>query len=220
MAEESNITSNLEFCNYLRLQILVNKGSEILRNLFVTQWNSMHDVKWEGSDLSGNNFITGFGKDLHAKCSKIQKEHLSSGNITKWDLILLIEAVKCLSVNTEYNIFQELKSLRNKLAHLGEPKVNDEEYHNYWKQISILLLKLDFSPDEIEKVKTMPIEANNKSLDMLDPAVKKLRDSGNKAFKEGLYDGSIEFYTEAICSPGVSNKHLAVLYSNRYVSAK
>lgn len=215
MAEKA-ATDSASFSNYLRLVILLNKTNDIIRDLFITHWDSNNTGKWEDSDLNRTEFINGLGKDLYKKSQRIQQEYLKSRNIKDWDLPLLVNCLKCFKGNFPCTILDQLKAERNKLAHVGEPKIDDGDFEKHWHQISGLLLQINLPQEEIDKVKSMPIETNKQSPETsLDPVVKELKDSGNKAFKEGRFEEAIDFYTKAICTPGVSIKNLAILYSNR-----
>lgn len=65
----------------------------------------------------------------------------------------------------------------------------------------------------MDKIKSnAPIETT------VDPKVKELKDSGNEAFKNENFKESIYFYTQAISTPDVPDKELAILHSNRSVA--
>lgn len=215
MAEKKEVDPLLT--NYIRLQALAHKGKKPLKQVFIKQWNLSSEDKWKDSKTNRQTFIDGPGKTLFKNLPRIQKEHLKSRSIDDWNLQLLISAVKCLNADIPYKVYDKLKVLRNKVSSLGEAKVCNKEFEDYWKRISSLLLQLGITQEEIDEVKSLPVgTAVDESPEVPKVAeVQEMKEEGNKAFKNEQYEKSTEFYTTAISNPNACNKELALLYSNR-----
>lgn len=219
MAEKPEFTPNPYLSKFTRLEILSNKGNDYLRQAFIKKWNSMEGTtEWKDTVLNKQEFLTDVGKQVYQNSSKIEKECLDFRSITHWYLPLLIESVRCLNADIPYEIFEDLKTLRKNLVKLAKPDgVNDQEYEDYWDNISALLMKIGVEKDEIDLVKTAPIESLIEKPEELevDLAVTELKKLGNDAYKKDKFKKAIEFYTKALSHFNVPIKEVAILYSNR-----
>lgn len=210
----------------MRLWFLVHKTNDYLRKQFIQQWDLINGAKkWKDTEENRLQFIKGFGKKLYSKSDRNEKETMSMRNLANWDITLLIKSLNCLNATYLHKIVDELRLFRNKLAHLGELKIDDNQFEEYWKQISDLLLQLDISEKEIEEIRYREIKSSDKSEKEEEsvpvpepesaPGVLELKQEGNKAFQQENFEEAIRLYTKAICTSNVLKKDLAMLYSNR-----
>lgn len=111
--------------NYMRLQSLMNNVAlPLLRKIFIDNWKSKYQCEWINSETQGTEFISNVGANLFKDARKIQKQLLKTGDIQKWDVPLLIDALKCFKSKTKSSqeqnkSFNNLKEVRNQLSHHG-----------------------------------------------------------------------------------------------------
>ena len=78
------------FQNYLRLTLLLKEGTQLLRQLFRSQYKKWAKIDWEDNPEFARTFIsTKDGKGIHKECSPNQKKLLESGDLNCWDISIL-----------------------------------------------------------------------------------------------------------------------------------
>ena len=210
-----------DFHNWCKLEFLTMRGSEFLRSLFKKSWQTKFNKVWNSS-TSGKVFINGVGNDVYQEAFRDQRKLLEQGDIDKWDLSLLRNALvntSLLKNKQERKNVNELTGIRNKLAHHSSKCISDTEFEDYWNKISQLLCDLGDSKEELEELKTS-LRSNKIALTQSQNIKKatELKLEGNKAFSAKDYSKAIEYYTEAIVLPDIPSSDLAILYSNRSAS--
>lgn len=200
--------------NYIRLQnLLMSIALPLLRKQFVSNWETKYQREWSNSEIQGTEFISDvLFANLFKEAGKIQKNLLKTGDIMKWDLPLVIEALKCFPSSKEQkSSFSTLKEVRNKLSHHGRLEIENEMFEKTWKSTSEALINLGVSQDDLDKAKTVFGQESVLNIEKAE----KLKDEGNVHVKNNRFGLAVSKYTEAIYQPGLPSKELAILYSNR-----
>lgn len=207
--------------NYMRLQHLLNYiALPLLRTAFINNWKTTSRNEWTNSEISGAELISDIGANLFKTVGKMQKELLKSGDIEKWDLPLVIDALKCLpdlsetttiSIKEQHNSFYILKQVRNQLSHHAGLEIDNEMFENMWRSTAEVLIKFGVSHDVIDKAKIVSMQENKENI----ATANKLKVEGNLQIKNSNYSLAVSKYTEAIKQEGLPAKESAILYSNR-----
>ncbi len=227
--ETSSLSLQTEYtANLFRLQCLLNEvASKHLRKTFHDLWTSETQKVWTNSPADGEELITGFGQGLHSRSQKIQKRLLAEGNCENWDLALLIDVLKSFKTAAvtqgSTSRLDGLREIRNQIAHLGGFRLKPEEFEKHWTKAANILLELGIEQVEIDHARNLkiggePLEDNSEPPRAQNPAAQKctaLKDEGNVLYRKQKFAEAIEVYTKAIGLEGITNKDLAILYSNR-----
>lgn len=68
---------NKEFTNYIKLQLLLNRATAVLRTIFLKRWKQMEGEEWVNSEENANQFI-----GIHGKGYQIYEK--SKSNVVKF----------------------------------------------------------------------------------------------------------------------------------------
>ncbi|KAG4071231.1 hypothetical protein HA402_008966 [Bradysia odoriphaga] len=178
---------------------------------------------------NGKQFIEGAGKSIFQKSKSIQKSALKTGNINRWDLPLIIDAIKCLEmyasagkrfiVADEHKNLDNLKSIRNQLSHQPTTEVTEENFRKYWDATSQILLSFGVSQATLDEAKNLKFTELTDDLTATSESnaaiADEYKEAGNKYYAAKKYQDAIDKYTEAMQLPGIPLKTLSMLHSNR-----
>ncbi|KAM7442499.1 hypothetical protein ABFA07_008598 [Porites harrisoni] len=149
--------------NYFRTcYIAFNLVPEGLRKVFKQEWNFLYmttpfgewkDIPQNGSDFYNNE--TGRSRKKNARYfATIQK-----GNTAEWDCscllfaILFSDSIGTTLSSTIRKEVDDLRQVRNDIAHINEVELTDAEFKNYVARVIAAFSSLKLSTDEIEDVK-------------------------------------------------------------------
>lgn len=154
---------NVDLRNWLKLKVVLNRATDILRKQFLSRWKLHNEGKdWVNSRETGIHFITGLGKDVYDGAKKLQKRALKNGDVNLWDLTTVVLALRTTSspepednqeLKDENEKVQRLLSVRNKLDHHPTKIVTDKEFLAWWEEVSSILVALGDSADELNCLK-------------------------------------------------------------------
>ena len=149
--------------NYFRIcYIAFNLVPEGLRKVFKQEWNFLYmttpfgewkDIPQNGSDFYNNE--TGKSRKKNARYfATIQK-----GNTAEWDCscllfaILFSDSIGTILSATIRKEVDDLRQVRNDIAHINEVELTDAEFQNYVARVIAAFSSLKLSTAEIEDVK-------------------------------------------------------------------
>lgn len=214
---QTNDNVPLDVQNYMRLQNLLNSVAlPLLRKIFIDNWKTIFQRDWMNSEEQGTEFVRDFGSTLFRDARKIQKNVLKTGDIQKWDVPLMIDALKCFKAKAKFSqeqhkSFNILKEVRNELSHHGGLQVDDKLFEKMWNSTSAALINLGVLQDDLEKAKLVSTQENKESIEKAE----KLKLEGNSLVKSKNFKLAVNKYSEAISEPGLPSTELAILHSNR-----
>lgn len=203
--------------NYMRLQNLLNYiALPLLRKEFTDKWKNKHQREWINSETQGTEFINNDGATLYKEARKIQKNILKTGDIQKWDVPLMIDALKCFksksaSNQEQHKSFNNLKEVRNQLAHHGGFEIDNKLFETMWSSTSEALLVLGISQDDLDKAKIASVQENQANI----KKAESLKAEGNLHVRNNNFKSAVDKYSEAIGQPGLPAKERSILHSNR-----
>jgi hypothetical protein len=207
----ANISSEVR--NYFKLDLLTARSRVSLSHLFKNRYSLFNNGQmWDDSPTCGNNYVTNVvSKNKNISLTSIQKASVSNGNSDEWDvttltnLLLFIDRPKTLStieiqqLDQEDKLLQQLREIRNKLAHNATKSVDDVQFNQLWTDLAAILVAFGDVDTELDKLKDdsvfespkQPINEENMK------EVVRLNSLGIQAHKDGKYSEAITFYTKA-----------------------
>jgi len=212
--------------NYIRLQCLLNTTtSGMLREQIRAKWKIQYKSDWEDLPENGTNFVSGLGQALYKRAGRFQRKLLESGDLQKWDILLLIDALNCLDKSCRVKL-EPLRKVRNIISHQGSMELENTEFENMWQTISEILEYYGVGQDELLKIKKLELNNDqqfkpsieNHSNEANITRAEELKNNGNDLFKREQYKPAIFMFTEALKLPGIRSDDIAVLYSNRSIA--
>ncbi|XP_046855151.1 uncharacterized protein LOC124448185 [Xenia sp. Carnegie-2017] len=151
---ESRGTRNLSY--YQQIIIVVQKE---LAQFFIKEWNTRYKSihgEWDDTKNSGKKFCT---LESGRKLNKKLRLKYQDGETSKWDCTTLFNAIlysnsigKHLDKRTK-NAVHALRCERNKYAHWYERECSDDDFDDIVSIIEKSFKYLNFSLDEINKIK-------------------------------------------------------------------
>ncbi|XP_073231157.1 uncharacterized protein [Porites lutea] len=149
--------------NYFRIcYIAFNLVPEGLRRVFKQEWNFLYittpfgewkDIPQNGSDFYNNE--TGRSRKNNARYFATIKK----GNTAEWDCscllfaILFSDSIGTTLSSTIRKEVDDLRQVRNDIAHINEVELTDVEFQNYVARVIAAFTSLKLATDEIEDVK-------------------------------------------------------------------
>ncbi|CAF4232928.1 unnamed protein product [Rotaria sp. Silwood2] len=223
-----------EVRNYFKLDLLIARSRVSLRHLFKKRYVLFNNGQvWNDSPTCGNNYVTNvIAKNKKINLTPVQKTSVSNGNSDEWDvttlttLLLFIDRSKTLStseiqqLDQEEKLLQQLREIRNKLAHNATKSVDDVQFNQLWTDLAAILVAFGDVDTELDKLKDDSVFESSKqpiNEENMKEALR-LNSLGTQAHKDGKYSEAVTFYTKATVLPGVSNHDRAILYSNMAAS--
>jgi len=216
----------------MKLEYGLKEARELLQKEFQRRWRLVHAHDWINSaTVGGNEFIRGFGSEVYKKAGRLQKKSLEEGDLNKLDITTIAQLLQTKYIKSSKDAnFQDLQSaiqeiveVRNKLAHHPTKSLSESEFINLWLKLSKAMRSLGFPEGELDSIRFADSMAgisfghtnlrpvNEKSI----TEGTKLKESGNKLFRQNQFKDAIEMYSQGISLPDLPDDILAVLYSNR-----
>ncbi|KAG0295940.1 Stress-induced-phosphoprotein 1, partial [Dissophora globulifera] len=165
------------------------------------------------------HFANNVGLNVYRYVGKIQKEYLERGDISKWDLTIFNAIFTMINLNRD-RVFQanlkRLMPIRNSIAHYSDKKISTQEFQKHWSELKGILLFLGVTEEELDDI--IHSHSSDSKMYIMSENVKKsieLKDEGNNLMKVQEFLMAETKYTDAITLPGISDRDLSVLYSNR-----
>ena len=223
-----------EISNYFKLDLLIARSRVSLRHLFKNRYSLFNNGQlWNDSPTCGNNYVTNvIKKNKNISLTPIQKASVSNGNSDEWDvttlsnLLLFIDRPTTLStseiqqLDQEDKLLQQLKEIRNKLAHNATKSVDDTQFHQLWTALAAILAAFGDVDTELDKLKDDSVFESSKQPFNAENVkeASRLNSLGTQAHKDGKYFEAVTFFTKAIVIPSVPNHDRATFYSNMAAS--
>ena len=154
---------SLEQLNYFRIcDVSVNLVPVGLRQIFRNEWDVRYKTtllgEWKDTPQNGGDF---YHKERR-KCSSKNARYLTkiqNGNTAEWDCTCLFFAIlysnsigTTLSPAVQIHV-DDLRQVRNDIAHISEAKLTDAEFQNYVARVLHAFTSLSLPINEIEDVK-------------------------------------------------------------------
>ncbi|CAF1308891.1 unnamed protein product [Adineta ricciae] len=228
----ANIT--LEVRNYFKLELLISRSYNPLRNLFKTRYSLFNNGQtWIDSPTCGNNYLTNvITKNKNINITPAQKTSVANGNTSEWDIstlcsiLLFSRRPQTLNSNDIQQLDQEdklvtqLRDTRNKLVHHSSKSVDHTEFNQLWNDISTILVTFGENETELDKLKEdsifdLPRQIINEENTN---EAKYFNSLGTKAHKDENYSEAIALFIKATVLPGVSDHDRAAFFSNMAAS--
>ena len=149
--------------NYFRIcYIAFNLVPEGLRNVFKQEWNFLYKTtpfgEWEDVPQNGRDFYINETRKSHKKNARYLAM-IQKGDTAEWDCSCLFFAIlfsdsigTTLSATIRKEV-DDLRQVRNDIAHINEVELTDAEFQNYVARVIAAFTSLKLSTDEIEDVK-------------------------------------------------------------------
>ncbi|KAG4067083.1 hypothetical protein HA402_000074 [Bradysia odoriphaga] len=204
-------------CNYMKLHGLLN-GIALprLRQLFCDYWRGRYHRGWVNEKIQGKEFTKNIGSTVYDNACPIQKILLDTGDVNKWDLPLVVDALKCFKTHTiisfkQHRAYDKLNQIRNQIYE-RHCVVDDNLFKQLWAETSEVLISImKVTQQDVERVKKFTLEANKSSMKM----AAQLMGTGDSLVKTEQLDLAIKSYADAICLPGLPAVELGTLYAHR-----
>lgn len=164
----------------MKLEVLLNRATSILRQLFLTRWRLTHQGKdWVNDNKTGHDFVTGIGKDIADEANGQEKRLLQNGDVNQWDLTILAHVLRHtqfprvanqsakyeLQFEKENDKIWRLITFRNHIAHHPTKKILNVEFHNLWNSVAEVLVNLGDSANELNELKDCSLQEMLKNID-------------------------------------------------------
>lgn len=158
----------LDLKNWVKLEILLNRATNVLRQLFFHRWEFVHHGReWVNSETTGQEFITGLGNSVYERVNEIEQQHLRSGDVTQWDLTTVAHVLTMThfsknekrntnfgkQVKEENDKIRRLIVVRNLIVHHPTKIILDDAFNHLWDEVAKLLMGLGDSTTELNKLK-------------------------------------------------------------------
>uniref|UniRef100_T1J231 DZIP3-like HEPN domain-containing protein n=1 Tax=Strigamia maritima TaxID=126957 RepID=T1J231_STRMM len=151
---------NPDKINYIKLKyVLIPRANITLRKLFRKKWLTAHKSAWSETNVQGQQFIEGSGKDLFLTASRRRKKLLRSGRVDLWDFQLLSTILLKFEFGKVGNLTKQEKKAVENLAvihfdfRMNSNEINCKEFDVAWNNIAEILVKLGDSSDALKALK-------------------------------------------------------------------
>ncbi|CAM4797371.1 unnamed protein product [Rotaria magnacalcarata] len=216
--------------NYFKLELLIDRSNLKLRQLFKNRYSLFNNGKvWDDSPTCGNNYLTNtIAHNKKLSLTSVEKTSVASGDSNEWDLttlsalLLNIDRPKTLNtaqieqLDNEDRLLNQLREIRNKLAHHQKKSIDDVEFNQLWTELSTILVAFGYIDSELDKLKDDSVfEFSSQSInDENVKEAKKLNSLASQAHKNLNFSDAITLFTKAIVLAGVPDHDRAIFYSN------
>ena len=228
----TNVSS--EVLNHLKLELLTIRACGPLCELFKQRYSLYNNGQvWVDSATFGANYLTSLkGKNKNLSLTSVQKTRVSSENPNQWDVTILtalllfvdrpttLNATEIQLLDEENKLLNQLREVRNKLAHHPTKSINNVEFNQLWNDLTIILVALGDNETEIDQLKDSNVCESTEQPINEENVKEALRFNslGTAAHKEKKYSEAITFFTKATVLAGVSNHDRATFFSNMAAS--
>ena len=163
LAEPDIMQYSLEQLNYFRIcHVGFNLVPEGLRQIFRQEWDFQYKTasggKWQEMPHNGHDFYSKEGKKSHSKNARYLST-IKNGNTAEWDCTCLFFAIlfsDSIGTTLSHAIrkdVDDLRQVRNDIAHNSEAKLTDAEFQNYLTRMMHSFTSLGLPVKDIEAVK-------------------------------------------------------------------
>jgi len=154
---------SLEQLNYFRIcHVGFNLVPEGLRQIFRQEWDFRYKTasggEWQEMPHNGHDFYSKEGKKSHSKNARYLTT-IKNGNTAEWDCtclffaILFSDSIGTTLSHAIRNEVDDLRQVRNDIAHNSEAKLTDAEFQNYMTRMMHSFTSLGLPVKDIEAVK-------------------------------------------------------------------
>ena len=141
--------------------VALNLVPEGLRKLFKQEWDFLYKTtlgEWKDTPKNGFDFFNQESRKSRSKNSRYLAT-IQNGNTAKWDCSCLFFAIlysdsigRTLSATIKTNV-DDLRQIRNDVAHISETKLTDAEFTGYVGRVLLAFNSLSLPISDIEAVK-------------------------------------------------------------------
>ncbi|CAF1311162.1 unnamed protein product [Adineta steineri] len=219
-----------EVRNYFKLDLLLRHSFNPVRQIFLNRFPQFNGGQlWNDTNICGQNYVTNIlKKNKKINLTPTQRIPVENGQSSEWDLstltnILLfstrpttLSPIEIQQLDQDDKLLEQLKDIRNKLAHHGSKSVDNTEFNQLWTDLKTILVALGVVDTEIDKLKDDSIFDPSSQVINEDNVKEALRlnSLATQAHKDGQYSEAITFFTKATVLSGVANSDRAIFFSN------
>ncbi|CAH3169896.1 unnamed protein product, partial [Porites lobata] len=160
---QSNMEYTLEQLNYFRAcYIAFNLVPQGLRKVFKREWDFLYKTtpfgEWKDISQNGRDFYNKESRKSHTKNARLLAT-IQRGNTAEWDCSCLFLAIlysDCIGSTLSPAVRKEvddLRQVRNDVAHLNEVELTDAEFHNYVARVLAAFNSLKLPINEVDDIK-------------------------------------------------------------------
>ena len=160
---QSNMEYTLEQLNYFRASyIAFNLVAKGLRKVFKQEWDFLYRTtpfgKWEDSLKNGCDFYRKESRRSQTRNAR-HLVTIQRGKLAEWDCSCLFFAIlhsDCIGSTLSSAVRKEvddLRQVRNDIAHLNEVELTDAEFHNYVARVLAAFKSLKLPLKEVDDIK-------------------------------------------------------------------
>ena len=153
----------LEQLNYFRAcYIAFNLVPQGLRKVFKQEWDFLFKTtpfgEWKDISQNGRDFYNKESRKSHTKNARLLAT-IQRGNTVEWDCSCLFFAIlysDCIGSTLSPAVRKEvddLRQVRNDIAHLNEVELTDAEFHNYVARVLAAFNSLKLPINEVDDIK-------------------------------------------------------------------
>ena len=154
---------NLRQLNYFRAcYIAFNLVPQGLRKVFKQEWDFLYKTtpfgEWKDISQNGRDFYSKESRKSHTKNARLLAT-IQKGNTAEWDCSCLFFAIlysDCIGSTLSPAVRKEvddLRQVRNDIAHLNEVELTDAEFHNYVARVLAAFNSLKLPINEVDDIK-------------------------------------------------------------------
>ena len=153
----------MEQLNYFRAcYIAFNLVPQGLRKVFKQEWDFLYKTtlfgEWKDISQNGRDFYNKESRKSHTKNARLLAT-IQRGNTAEWDCSCLFFAIlysDCIGSTLSPAVRKEvddLRQVRNDIAHLNEVELTDAEFHNYVARVLAAFNSLKLPINEVDDIK-------------------------------------------------------------------
>ena len=153
----------MEQLNYFRAcYIAFNLVPQGLRKVFKQEWDFLFKTtpfgEWKDISQNGRDFYNKESRKSHTKNARLLAT-IQRGNTAEWDCSCLFFAIlysDCIGSTLSPAVRKEvddLRQVRNDIAHLNEVELTDAEFHNYVARVLAAFNSLKLPINEVDDIK-------------------------------------------------------------------
>lgn len=209
-----SVTSEEE--NYYKLDNILLSSCQHLRRIAKLRWTRELGSDWREDNNQMVILVDNLGSQVFTKCKHLKNSILESHSTDEWDMSVLTLVFLNLgnteNYKSENQAVQQLKEIRNELAHHSTKRITKTDYYMYLAKIKVALISLNLT----EKCFELMVEktGTTSALKALSLA-KQCWAEAEKFIKAGDSDSALKCYTDAINTPSLLPTNLATAYENR-----
>lgn len=219
----------------INLDARIAEASAHLQKIFRDCYKNKTKKDWVDGPATAKEFISKLGKQVYDKSQKIQKKYLEDGIVKNWDISLITRLLEDLLPPSKKNTYKthldNLKLIRNSLAHLSSPMLTVNDENGFTNDLVNCLTGLDMNQAEVQRIREID---HKKELDLArladsrpkSPMFKAAEDEILQLIAQGKFteaeskaNESILNLTEAIEKSAIY-EHLAEMFLKQYDDKK